>query len=95
MNLLLAFIAIEDLREFTQAGTMPGRSQPATSSQMKRLEETVEVQRLIQSCSMRLTEEKPPRLGDADGRIPDSQLQKNGFIAEPLAWISGYLSWKK
>jgi len=57
MDLLRTFVAIEDLGGFTQAGTVLGRSQPAISLQMKRLEEMVEVQLLIRSGGMKLTEE--------------------------------------
>lgn len=57
MDLLRTFVAIEDLGGFTQAGTVLGRSQPAISLQMKRLEEMVEVQLLIRAGNKKLTEE--------------------------------------
>tara|TARA_R110000823_G_scaffold277501_1_gene396015 strand:- start:126 stop:1034 length:909 start_codon:yes stop_codon:yes gene_type:complete len=57
MDLLRTFVTIEDLGGFTQAGEMLGRSQPAISLQIKRLEEMVEVQLLIRTGGMKLTEE--------------------------------------
>ncbi|OEY65441.1 LysR substrate-binding domain-containing protein [Marinobacter sp. X15-166B] len=57
MDLLRTFVAIKDLGGFTQAGEMLGRSQPAISLQIKRLEELVNVQLLIRSGGMKMTEE--------------------------------------
>ncbi|MFT5719941.1 MAG: DNA-binding transcriptional LysR family regulator [Motiliproteus sp.] len=57
MDLLRTFVAIKDLGGFTLAGEMLGRSQPAISLQIKRLEEMIDVQLLNRAGGMKLTEE--------------------------------------
>lgn len=57
MDLLRTFVTITDLGGFTQAGEVLGRSQPAISLQIKRLEEMVEVQLFNRVGGMKLTEE--------------------------------------
>lgn len=57
MDLLRTFVTINDLGGFTQAGELLGRSQPAVSLQVKRLEELVAVQLFTRSQGLRLTEE--------------------------------------
>ncbi len=57
MDLLRTFVAIKDLGGFTQAGETLGRSQPAISLQIKRLEGMVEAQLLNRAGGMALTEE--------------------------------------
>jgi len=42
MDLLRTFVTITDLGGFTQAGEALGRSQPAISLQIKRLEEMID-----------------------------------------------------
>ncbi|MBY4678372.1 LysR substrate-binding domain-containing protein [Marinobacterium arenosum] len=56
-DLLRTFVAISDLGGFTQAGELLGRSQPAISLQVKRLEELVNVQLFNRAGGMKLTEE--------------------------------------
>jgi DNA-binding transcriptional LysR family regulator len=57
-DLLRAFIAIIDLRGFTRAGEQLGRTQPAISLQMKRLQETLGVSLFAKdSGGTKLTEE--------------------------------------
>ncbi|WP_020682797.1 LysR substrate-binding domain-containing protein [Marinobacterium rhizophilum] len=57
MDLLRTFVTINDLGGFTQAGEVLGRSQPAVSLQVKRLEELVSVQLFNRAQGLRLTEE--------------------------------------
>ncbi len=57
MDLLRTFVTIHDLGGFTQAGEMLGRSQPAVSLQVKRLEAMTEVQLFNRTGGMTLTEE--------------------------------------
>ena len=42
MDLLRAFVSVAQLSSFTKAGELLGRSQPAISLQMQRLEEPYE-----------------------------------------------------
>jgi len=57
MDLLRTFVTITDLGGFTQAGEVLGRSQPAISLQVKRLEEMVNAQLFNRSAGMTPTEE--------------------------------------
>ncbi len=57
MDLLRTFVTIHDLGGFTQAGEMLGRSQPAVSLQVKRLEGMTEVQLFNRTGGLTLTEE--------------------------------------
>ncbi len=57
MDLLRTFVTIADLGGFTQAGEVLGRSQPAISLQVKRLEELVEVVLFNRAGGMKVTEE--------------------------------------
>jgi DNA-binding transcriptional LysR family regulator len=57
MDLLRTFVTINDLGGFTQAGEVLGRSQPAVSLQVKRLEELLAVQLFNRHQGLRLTEE--------------------------------------
>lgn len=56
-DLLRTFVTITDLGGFTQAGEVLGRSQPAISLQVKRLEELIGVQLFNRAGAMKLTEE--------------------------------------
>ncbi len=57
MELLRTFVAVAQLEGFTQAGDLLGRSQPAISLQIKRLEELLGQQLLIRSGpNLELTE---------------------------------------
>ncbi|WP_151703092.1 LysR substrate-binding domain-containing protein [Nitrincola alkalilacustris] len=55
MDLLRTFVTIHDLKGFTQAGEKLGRSQPAISLQMKRLEEMLNLALFNRSGSLSLT----------------------------------------
>lgn len=57
MDLLRTFTAINDLGGFTQAGELLGRSQPAISLQVKRLEDLLNVQLFVRIGGLQLTEE--------------------------------------
>jgi len=57
MDLLRTFTTINDLGGFTQAGDLLGRSQPAISLQVKRLEELLDVQLFNRVGGLQLTEE--------------------------------------
>lgn len=57
MDLLRTFVTISDLGGFTQAGERLGRSQPAVSLQVKRLEGMIEAQLFNRVEGMKLTEE--------------------------------------
>ncbi|WP_261841981.1 LysR substrate-binding domain-containing protein [Aliamphritea ceti] len=57
MDLLRTFTTINDLGGFTQAGDLLGRSQPAISLQIKRLEEMLEVTLFNRVGGLKLTEE--------------------------------------
>ncbi|OMH29051.1 LysR substrate-binding domain-containing protein [Motiliproteus sp. MSK22-1] len=57
MDLLRTFVTISDLGGFTHAGELLGRSQPAISLQVKRLEEMLDVQLFNRSSGLQLTEE--------------------------------------
>ena len=47
MNLLRSFVTVAEMRGFTMAGQLLGRSQPAISLQIKRLEELIDGQLFI------------------------------------------------
>ena len=57
MDLLRTFTTINDLGGFTQAGELLGRSQPAISLQVKRLEEMLDVPLFNRVGGLQLTEE--------------------------------------
>lgn len=57
MDLLRTFVAIQDLGGFTQAGDALGRSQPAVSLQVKRLEELIGAALFNRQGGLRLTEQ--------------------------------------
>lgn len=57
MDLLRTFVTIRDLGGFTQAGELLGRSQPAVSLQVKRLEELLDIQLFDRSAGLQLTED--------------------------------------
>ncbi len=57
MDLLRTFTTINDLGGFTQAGELLGRSQPAISLQVKRLEELLDIQLFNRVGGLKLTEE--------------------------------------
>lgn len=57
MDLLRTFVTIQELGGFTQAGELLGRSQPAISLQIKRLEELVNVPLFTRGGGLKLTEE--------------------------------------
>ncbi|MBR9865625.1 MAG: LysR family transcriptional regulator [Oceanospirillales bacterium] len=57
MDLLRTFVTIKDLGGFTQAGEILGRSQPAISLQVKRLEELLDIQLFNRAGGLKLTEE--------------------------------------
>lgn len=57
MDLLRTFTTINDLGGFTQAGDLLGRSQPAISLQVKRLEEMLDVKLFNRVGGLQLTEE--------------------------------------
>ncbi|MEH6576911.1 MAG: LysR family transcriptional regulator [Amphritea sp.] len=57
MDLLRTFTTINDLGGFTQAGELLGRSQPAISLQIKRLEEMLDVQLFNRVGGLQLTED--------------------------------------
>ncbi|RRD01480.1 LysR substrate-binding domain-containing protein [Amphritea balenae] len=57
MDLLRTFTTINDLGGFTQAGELLGRSQPAISLQVKRLEELLDIQLFNRAGGLKLTEE--------------------------------------
>ncbi|WP_372740481.1 LysR substrate-binding domain-containing protein [Neptunomonas sp.] len=57
MDLLRTFTTINDLGGFTQAGGLLGRSQPAISLQIKRLEEMLDVQLFNRAGGLQLTED--------------------------------------
>ncbi|MGB1238073.1 MAG: LysR family transcriptional regulator, partial [Pseudomonadales bacterium] len=57
MDLLRTFVTINKVGGFTQAGELLGRSQPAISLQIKRLEEQLDVALFQRSGKLKLTEE--------------------------------------
>ncbi|SEQ05294.1 DNA-binding transcriptional regulator, LysR family [Amphritea atlantica] len=57
MDLLRTFVTIKDLGGFTHAGEILGRSQPAISLQVKRLEELLNIQLFNRAGGLKLTEE--------------------------------------
>ncbi|HSH48646.1 MAG TPA: LysR family transcriptional regulator, partial [Halomonas sp.] len=54
-ELLRTFVTIKDLGGFTSAGELLGRSQPAISLQIKRLEETLDTKVFLRGSSLTLT----------------------------------------
>lgn len=56
IDMLRAFVAIIDLRGYTRAGERLGRTQPAISLQMKRLQELLGVSLFVKEGGMQLTE---------------------------------------
>ncbi|PSJ43903.1 LysR family transcriptional regulator [Zobellella taiwanensis] len=56
-DLLRTFVTINQLGGFTQAGEMLGRSQPAVSLQVKRLEELLDIRLFNRNSGLQLTEE--------------------------------------
>lgn len=61
MDLLRSFVTVAEMRGFTLAGQLLGRSQPAISLQIKRLEELIDVQLFIrggQQLEVTLTGER-------------------------------------
>lgn len=56
-DLLRAFITIIDLRGYTRAGEQLGRTQPAISLQMKRLQELIGVSLFVKDGGTQLTEQ--------------------------------------
>lgn len=55
-DLLRAFVTIIDLQGYTRAGEQLGRTQPAISLQMKRLQELLDVQLFVKDGGSKLTE---------------------------------------
>ena len=55
-DLLRAFVTIIDLQGYTRAGEQLGRTQPAISLQMKRLQELLNVQLFVKDGGAKLTE---------------------------------------
>ena len=55
-DLLRAFVTIIDLQGYTRAGEQLGRTQPAISLQMKRLQELLNVQLFVKDGGSKLTE---------------------------------------
>lgn len=56
-DLLRSFITIKDLGGFTSAGELLGRSQPAISLQIKKLEALLDTQIFLRGSSLELTED--------------------------------------
>ena len=56
-DLLRAFITVIDLRSYTRAGEQLGRTQPAISLQMKRLQEQLDVSLFAKEGDIQLTEQ--------------------------------------
>ena len=56
-DLLRTFITIKDLGGFTSAGELLGRSQPAISLQVKKLEEILNTKIFLRGSSLELTED--------------------------------------
>lgn len=54
-DLLRTFVTIKDLGGFTSAGELLGRSQPAISLQIKKLEETLDTKLFLRGTSLALT----------------------------------------
>jgi DNA-binding transcriptional LysR family regulator len=54
MDLLRSFVTVAEMRGFTLAGQLLGRSQPAVSLQIKRLEELIDAQVFIRGGQQRL-----------------------------------------
>lgn len=54
-DLLRTFVTIKDLGGFTSAGELLGRSQPAISLQIKKLEETLDTKLFLRGTSLTLT----------------------------------------
>lgn len=56
-DLLRTFVTIKDLGGFTSAGELLGRSQPAISLQVKKLEEILNTKIFLRGSSLELTED--------------------------------------
>ncbi|MDN3558048.1 LysR family transcriptional regulator [Halomonas maura] len=56
-DLLRTFVTIKDLGGFTSAGELLGRSQPAISLQVKKLEEILDTKIFLRGVSLELTED--------------------------------------
>ena len=56
-DLLRTFVTIKDLGGFTSAGELLGRSQPAISLQIKKLEEILGTKIFLRGSSLELTED--------------------------------------
>ncbi|QTF92970.1 LysR family transcriptional regulator [Halomonas sp. BM-2019] len=56
-DLLRTFVTIKDLGGFTSAGELLGRSQPAISLQIKKLEEILDTKIFLRGSSLELTED--------------------------------------
>jgi len=56
-DLLRTFVTIKDLGGFTSAGELLGRSQPAISLQVKKLEELLDTRIFLRGSSLELTED--------------------------------------
>ncbi|MCE9664957.1 LysR family transcriptional regulator [Halomonas sp. M5N1S17] len=56
-DLLRTFVTIKDLGGFTSAGELLGRSQPAISLQIKKLESLLDTQIFVRGTSLELTED--------------------------------------
>ncbi|MDW7746547.1 LysR family transcriptional regulator [Halomonas sp.] len=56
-DLLRTFVTIKDLGGFTSAGELLGRSQPAISLQVKKLEELLDTKIFLRGSSLELTED--------------------------------------
>ncbi|WP_027852422.1 LysR substrate-binding domain-containing protein [Marinobacterium litorale] len=65
MDLLRTFVTVQELGGFTQAGELLGRSQPAISLQVKRLEELVNIPLFTRGNGLKLTEEGQQLFGYA------------------------------
>lgn len=57
MDLLRTFTTVNDVGAFTQAGELLGRSQPAISLQIKRLEEMLNIQLFNRNGGLKITED--------------------------------------
>ncbi|MDX1267898.1 MAG: LysR family transcriptional regulator, partial [Oceanisphaera sp.] len=64
-DLLRTFVTINQLGGFTPAGERLGRSQPAISLQVKRLEELLDIRLFHRASGLQLTEEGQLLLGYA------------------------------
>ena len=57
MDLLRTFTTVNDVKGFTQAGELLGRSQPAISLQVKRLEEMLDIRLFNRNDGLQITED--------------------------------------